>query len=89
MIEAGTFGSHAVTLKPGTMLVAYTDGVNEARDDAGDEFGDDRLVTLLETLRDQSAAAVCAAVLNAIREHRGSRQDQDDVTVMVVKARVE
>jgi serine phosphatase RsbU (regulator of sigma subunit) len=86
LVEAGTFGSHSVTLKPGTMLVAYTDGVSEARNEADDEFGDDRLVTLLDGCHNQDAAAVCAIILDAIREFRGSRQDQDDVTVMVVKA---
>jgi len=86
LIEAGTFGSHSVTLQPGTMLVAHTDGVSDAHNDVGDEFGDDRLVTLLDGCRDQDAAAVCATILNAVRDFRGSRQDQDDVTVMVVKA---
>ena len=86
LIEAGTFVSHSITLAPDTMLVAYTDGVNEALDAAGDEFGDQRLLELLRRGRDRSAAEVCAAVLDAIRTHRGSRQDQDDVTVMVVKA---
>jgi sigma-B regulation protein RsbU (phosphoserine phosphatase) len=86
LIEAATFGSHSVTLKPGTMLVAYTDGVSEARNDSDDEFGDDRLVRLLDGCRDRDAAAVCATILTVVREFRGSRQDQDDVTVMVVKA---
>jgi len=86
LIDAGTFGSHSLTLTPGSMLVAYTDGVSEARDVTDDEFGDDRLVTLLDGCRDQDAATVCAAILSAVRDFRGSRQDQDDVTVMVVKA---
>jgi serine phosphatase RsbU (regulator of sigma subunit) len=86
LIEAGTFASHSVTLAPGTMLVAYTDGVSEALDEAGDEFGEQRLVELLQTRRAQSAGDVCTAVLDAVRSHRGPRQDQDDVTVMVVKA---
>jgi sigma-B regulation protein RsbU (phosphoserine phosphatase) len=86
LIQAGTFGSHSVTLRPGTMLVAYTDGVSEARSDADEEFGDDRVMTLLDGARAQNATEVCATILSAIRRHRGSRQDQDDVTVLVVKA---
>jgi sigma-B regulation protein RsbU (phosphoserine phosphatase) len=66
------------------MLVAYTDGITEARNDADDEFGDDRLAALLDGCRSQDAATICAAILNAVRDHRGTRQDQDDVTVMVV-----
>ena len=86
LIEAGTFGAHSITLAPGTMLVAYTDGVSEAQNDAEEEFGEDRLAQLLDGIRDRSAAAVCATVLDAVRDFRGLRQDQDDVTVLVVRA---
>jgi serine phosphatase RsbU (regulator of sigma subunit) len=86
LIEAGTFGAHRVSLTPGTLLVAYTDGVSEARNEADDEYGEARLMTLIEGCRDRSAAEVCATVLEAIRAFRGSRQDQDDVTALVVKA---
>ena len=54
--------------------------------DADDEFGEARLMQLIEGCRDRSAAEVCATVLEAIRAFRGSRQDQDDVTALVVKA---
>jgi sigma-B regulation protein RsbU (phosphoserine phosphatase) len=68
------------------VLVAYTDGVNEARDDRDDEFGESRLISLLFQSRDLLAAELCTRILDAIRRHRGARQDQDDVTVLVVKA---
>ena len=86
LIEAGTFGSHSVKLVPGALFVAYTDGVSEACNDAGDEFGETRLIELISANRDRAAGAICATVLDTIRAHRGSHQDQDDVTVMVVKA---
>jgi sigma-B regulation protein RsbU (phosphoserine phosphatase) len=66
--------------------VAYTDGVNEARNGADEEFGDARLIELLNDCRGRAAADICAVVLDAIREFRGSMQDQDDVTVMVIRA---
>lgn len=86
LIEAGTFATDTVTLAPGTLLVAYTDGVSEALDETGEEYGEHRIAALLDGCRNGSAAEVCAAVLDAIRRHRGARQDQDDVTVLVVKA---
>jgi sigma-B regulation protein RsbU (phosphoserine phosphatase) len=86
LIEAGTFGSHSLKLLPGTVVVAYTDGVNEARNDADQEFGDDRLADVIESVRHEGAAQICSHVLDDIRRHRGARQDQDDVTVMVIKA---
>jgi sigma-B regulation protein RsbU (phosphoserine phosphatase) len=86
LIEAGDFSSHSVTLSAGSMMVAYTDGVTDALNDAGEEYQEDHLVKLLGSRRDRGAADICAAVLDAIRVHRGMRQDQDDVTVMVIKA---
>jgi len=86
LVEAGTFRSHTISLEPGALLVAYTDGVSEARNEADEEFGEARLSALLAGCRHESAARVCATVLDAIRSFRGGHQDQDDVTVMVVKA---
>jgi len=86
LIEAGRFAAHDLTLEPGAVLVAYTDGVSEARDDAGEEFGEDRLAALLAGHGHLPAAQLCSGILDAVRHHRGGRQDQDDVTVMVVKA---
>ncbi len=56
-------------------------------DQNAQEFGDERLADVLREGRDGSAAELCRAILEAVRTHRGARQDQDDVTVMVVKAR--
>jgi phosphoserine phosphatase RsbU/P len=85
LIETGEFGSHSVKLGAGTTVVAYTDGVSDALNDAHEEFGELRLIELIETNRGRTAADTCAAVLDAVRRHRGMRQDQDDVTVMVIK----
>jgi phosphoserine phosphatase RsbU/P len=86
LVHDGTFASVTLTLQPGAVLVAYTDGVNEARDDADDEFGETRLTSLLFASRHLPAAELCARILDAVRRHRGARQDQDDVTALVIKA---
>ena len=87
LIESGTFASHTISLTPGAILLAFTDGASEAMSEAGDEFGDETLVRLLMNTRDRSASQICEMMLHAVRTHRGSRQDQDDVTVMVLKFR--
>jgi sigma-B regulation protein RsbU (phosphoserine phosphatase) len=85
LVEAGDFGSQSLKLAPGALLVACTDGVSEARNHQDDEFGDARLIELIEGARNRSAVEICSTILDSIREFRGLRQDQDDVTVMVVK----
>ena len=86
LITAGHFAAHETTLEPGALLVAYTDGVCEACDDADEEFGDDQLAALIAANGQLTAAQLCACILDAVRRHRGSRQDQDDVTALVVRA---
>jgi len=43
------------TLKPGDFVVAYSDGVTEALNTAGEEFTDERLIETVERLRDEPA----------------------------------
>jgi len=85
LIQAGRFEARSIALAPGAILLAVTDGVTDAQDERGSEFGDDGLGRLLAASRHLSAAQLCETVLAAVRTHRGTRQDQDDVTVMVVK----
>ena len=86
LVEAGEFGSHSVKLGAGNLFVSYTDGVSEASNAGDEEFGEARLIEIVESARHLTAAQICSTVLDTIREYRGARQDQDDVTVMIVKA---
>lgn len=70
-------------LTPGDRLVFYTDGITEARNGEGEEFGDERLVaTALET-RGQSADSMKAALLSAVNGFTGGKFE-DDATLIVV-----
>jgi sigma-B regulation protein RsbU (phosphoserine phosphatase) len=86
-IDAGTgFGEVRVELSPGSTLVLYTDGVTEARDDAGDQFGDEQLVQVLGGADCQTAAATVAAVHAAVETHlSGSRHGADDLAVLALR----
>jgi sigma-B regulation protein RsbU (phosphoserine phosphatase) len=86
LIDAGTFTSRTIALSPGAILLAYTDGVSDAHNERGEEFGDEAIGVLLRDCRHRPAARLCETILDAVRSHRGARQDQDDVTVMVLKA---
>jgi len=76
-----------VVLNPGDSLVLVTDGVLEARDDHGDEFGFDRLATLLSTCTGRSAAGIARRIERNVLDHRGERAD-DDIAIVVLRATV-
>ena len=70
-------------LNAGDRLVFYTDGITEARDAEGEEFGDERLMTAALEARMQPADAVKAVLLNAVNSFTGGTFE-DDATLIVV-----
>ncbi|HET6395021.1 MAG TPA: SpoIIE family protein phosphatase [Blastococcus sp.] len=79
------FGTATVTLPPGATLVLYTDGVTEARDDSGAQFGEDGLADVLSRLPEADAEAVVAAVAAAVENQlSGSRHEADDLAVLAL-----
>ena len=73
-----------VPLLPGDMLVAFTDGVSEALNPAGDEFGEARLEALLVEAVGQSADDISTRLTAAIRDWIGDAEQHDDLTFVVV-----
>ena len=74
-----------VQLCRGSMLVLYTDGVTEARDDAGVQFGEAGLIAVLRETAGLSAEVTVEAVSAAVeRQLRGSRHGADDQAVLAL-----
>src|SRR5215471_14887960 len=73
-------------LSPGDVLVLYTDGITEAVNERGEEFGELSLIESLRKHQELSCQALLAAIVNGVR--RFSPQEQhDDVTAIVAKFR--
>lgn len=70
---------------PGDMLVLYTDGVTEAMNAEGEEFGVPRLVDLAVTARGRSAAKIVVAIERAVRNFSKRKVPGDDLTLVVLK----
>jgi sigma-B regulation protein RsbU (phosphoserine phosphatase) len=73
-----------VTLRPGDLLVLYTDGAVEAVDGAGEAFGTDRFVAALVAHAGQDARTIRLALEEAVLRHCGGKA-QDDVTLLVLR----
>jgi sigma-B regulation protein RsbU (phosphoserine phosphatase) len=72
-----------VWLDPGDVLVLYSDGVTEAMNEAGEQYGLDRLVDQVERGEHESAVDIHARIWNDV--HRFAPINVDDVTLMVVR----
>ncbi|MFZ0612562.1 MAG: SpoIIE family protein phosphatase [Desulfobacterales bacterium] len=72
-------------LTQGQILLVGTDGIWEARDDAGQMFGKDRLTDLMREHSSKSSSDLLQAVMAALTDFRGATRQEDDVTLVVVK----
>jgi len=85
----GTFDTAAykermVEIRPGDVLVLYTDGVTEAMDASGDLFGDERLREVIRAKRGEPATVIQRGIWDAVKAHRDGSLD-DDMTIVVLK----
>jgi sigma-B regulation protein RsbU (phosphoserine phosphatase) len=75
-----------VDLKPGDVLVLYTDGVTEAINSREEEFGEERLFQVIAANRNRPAQEIMEMILAAITAHAGNQPQFDDITLMVLRA---
>ena len=74
-----------VVLHPGDTLVLVTDGVLEARDADGVQYGYARLEALLATCAGRSAEGIARRIERSVLDHREDRAD-DDLAILVLRA---
>jgi phosphoserine phosphatase RsbU/P len=84
-VPTARYKSGTVTLKPGEMLILYTDGIAERMNASGDYYGPDRIEQLASRLIDQPAQFVATTVLAEVDAFAGGVPAQDDMTVVVVR----
>ena len=74
-----------VVMRPGNVLVLYSDGITEAENLAGDEFGNDRLEALLSEYAAASPAELRDRIAGAVDEFVGQAPQKDDETLVIAR----
>ena len=87
LLEEASYESGTIELKPGDGLVLYTDGVTEAESATDEFFTESRLQQLIETNKRCSVEQLAAAVTGNINTFTESRDQADDITLLIVKFR--
>jgi sigma-B regulation protein RsbU (phosphoserine phosphatase) len=80
------YDEFAIAMPPGELFVAFSDGVTEPENDQG-EFGEERLIALIQENRDQPLSHIGALITDAVAEWIGDAEQPDDVTVVLARAR--
>ncbi len=76
-----------VTLPSGDVVVIGTDGIWEASNENGEMFGKKRLMEVIKNHYEKSAEEICQEIIQAVLEFCKSHHQEDDITVVVVKAK--
>ena len=77
------FDQGIVSIEPGGILIAYSDGLIESENVYGEEFGADRLVEVALHDKDSSPRVIAEAMMRAAEQWSGSPEQADDMTVIV------
>ena len=85
MFPESVYEHQQVPLREGDVLVLYTDGVTDAQNSAGNDFGEDRLREAVADTFSLTAAEISNGIKIRLNEYVGLSPQFDDITVMVVK----
>ena len=80
------YGESRVPMRPGDIFIAFSDGVTEPENEFG-EFGEERLVELIQLHRDQPLSRISDVVTTAVADWIGGSEQPDDVTLVLARAR--
>ena len=81
----GRYREYAVPLAPGDLLVLYTDGITEAVNAGGEEYGTDRLTETVRQNASRTPQEITDAVIAGVTAFAGSEPQADDITIMVIR----
>jgi len=87
--ENVSYRMEKVNINPGEMLIIYTDGISESMNEKMEEFGEERLLKIVEENKEISASKLIYKIIGAANEHSGNTSQSDDMTLVVVKRKFE
>ena len=76
-----------IVLQPGDALIFFTDGVVEAFNERGEDFGNDRWLGAIRALPDWSAQESLQYLMKRVDEFTGATRQSDDITCMVLRSK--
>ena len=80
-----SFSESRIILAPGETLITFTDGVTEQDNENGEFFGIERLMSIVNSLRERSAQEIVTETLVVLDRFRGITEVHDDITLTALK----
>jgi sigma-B regulation protein RsbU (phosphoserine phosphatase) len=76
-----------VQLESGDLIVLYTDGITEAINEAGEAFGMERLIDVIQRHRSLEVGDILTAIQRSVIDFEGRQPQFDDITLMILRVR--
>lgn len=85
LIEDFDYEAESIDLQPGTRIIAYTDGVNEAENAAKDLYGNDRLLEIIRQMdRNMDGHSAVNLIFDSVKKFADGNPQNDDITIMSI-----
>jgi phosphoserine phosphatase RsbU/P len=81
------YETSSLELRPGDALIFFTDGVVEAFNESGEEFGNERWLSAIRNLPDWDASQTLQFLMKRVDEFVGATRQSDDITCLVFRSR--
>jgi sigma-B regulation protein RsbU (phosphoserine phosphatase) len=85
LFESANYEEETVTLAPGDWLVVFSDGVSEALSATGEEYGEGRILSVVQRNLSLEPQKLLEAVFRDVREFATGAAQNDDITAMVLR----
>jgi len=83
MFKECEFEQGSITLEPGSLLAAYTDGISEPENAYGEQFGRQRIIEVIQRNRAQRPEAILDSLVAAVEHWASSPEQADDMTILL------
>jgi sigma-B regulation protein RsbU (phosphoserine phosphatase) len=85
LIEDAHYLQGSVRIRPGDVLVAFTDGISEAMNLADEEWGEDSLIDAIRGCNAKTAQELLECIFAASTQFAGAAPQHDDMTLVVMR----
>jgi sigma-B regulation protein RsbU (phosphoserine phosphatase) len=85
MLPIAIYEAQSVTLDPGDLLIAYTDGISEAMTADDEEWGESRMLAAVPSQPSASAVEILDGIFLAADAFTAGAEQHDDMTLLVMK----
>jgi serine phosphatase RsbU (regulator of sigma subunit) len=75
----------SIELRTDDLIILYTDGITEARNEEQEEFGYDRLARIVAQKRRESTHALMHTIIHEVKSFTGGGAAEDDITLLLLR----